>query len=78
MSLDDLENQAEAARKKLAESIDEVSEALSKEGIKRQTTNSLRDFFFDEAGNLKIQRVLATGASIVVSLMILLGRGKGK
>jgi hypothetical protein len=78
MSLDDLENQAEAARKKLAESIDEVSEALSKEGIKRQTTNSLRDFFFDEAGNLKIQRVLATGASIVVSLMILFGRGKGK
>lgn len=78
MSLEDLENQAEAARKKLAESIDEVSEALSKEGIKRQTTNSLRDFFFDEAGNLKIQRVLATGASIVVSLMILFGRGKGK
>jgi hypothetical protein len=78
MSLDDLEDQAEAARKKLAESIDEVSEALSKEGIKRQTTNSLRDFFFDEAGNLKIQRVLATGASIVVSLMILFGRGKGK
>ncbi len=78
MSLDDLENQAEAARKKLAESIDEVSEALSKEGIKRQTTNSLRDFFFDEAGNLRIQRVLATGASIVVSLMILLGRGTGK
>lgn len=78
MSLDDLENQAEAARKKLAESIDEVSEALSKEGIKRQTTNSLRDFFFDEAGNLRIQRVLATGASIVVSLMILFGRGKGK
>ena len=78
MSLDDLENQAEAARKKLAESIDEVSEALSKEGIKRQTTNSLRDFFFVEAGNLRIQRVLATGASIVVSLMILFGRGKGK
>jgi hypothetical protein len=78
MSLDDLENQAEAARKKLAESIDEVSEALSKEGIKRQTTNSLREFFFDEAGNLRIQRVLATGASIVVSLMILFGRGKGK
>lgn len=78
MSLDDLENQAEAARKKLAESIDEVSEALSKEGIKRQTTNTLRDFFFDEAGNLRIQRVLATGASIVVSLMILFGRGKGK
>lgn len=78
MSLDDLENQAEAARKKLAESIDEVSEALSKEGIKRQTTNTLRDFFFDEAGNLRIQRVLVTGASIVVSLMILFGRGKGK
>ena len=78
MSLDDLENQAEAARKKLAESIDEVSEALSKEGIKRQTTNTLREFFFDEAGNLKIPRVVGAGAAILVVLKILFGRGKGK
>ena len=78
MSLDDLENQAEAARKKLAESIDEVSEALSKEGIKRQSTNTLREFFFDEAGNLKIQRVAGAGAAILVVLKILFGRGKGK
>lgn len=78
MSLDDLENQAEAARKKLAESIDEVSEALSKEGIKRQTTHTLREFFFDEAGNLKIQRVVGAGAAILVVLKILFGRGKGK
>ncbi len=78
MSLDDLENQAEAARKKLAESIDEVSEALSKEGIKRQTTNTLREFFFDEAGNLKIPRAVGAGAAILVVLKILFGRGKGK
>jgi hypothetical protein len=78
MSLDDLENQAEQARKKLAESLEEVSEALSKEGIKRQATSSLRDFFFDAAGNLRIQRVIAAGASIVLSIFVLLGRGKGK
>jgi hypothetical protein len=78
MSLDDLENQAEQARKKLAESLEEVSDALSKEGIKRQATSSVREFFFDEAGNLRIQRVIATGASIVVSFFVLFGRGKGK
>ncbi|MFM1906215.1 MAG: hypothetical protein RIT32_1011 [Actinomycetota bacterium] len=78
MSLDDLENQAEQARKKLAESLDEVSEALSKEGIKRQARSSTRDFFFDAAGNLRIQRVVATAASVVVSFFILFGRGKGK
>jgi hypothetical protein len=78
MSLDDLENQAEQARKKLAESLDEVSDALSKEGLKRQATSSLREFFFDEAGNLRLQRVIATGASIVVSMFVLFGRGKGK
>ena len=49
MALDDLENQAEAALKKLAESLDEVSDALSKEGIKQQATSSIRDFFFDQA-----------------------------
>jgi hypothetical protein len=78
MSLDDLENQAEQARKKLAESLDEVSEALSKEGMKRQASNSLREFFFDSAGNLRVPRVAATAATIVVSLLILFGRGKGK
>jgi ribosome-binding ATPase YchF (GTP1/OBG family) len=78
MSLDDLENQAEQARKKLAESLEEVTDALSKEGIKRQATSSLREFFFDEAGNLRIQRVIATGASIVVSFFVLFSRGKGK
>lgn len=78
MSLDDLENQAEQARKKLAESLDEVSEALSKEGMKRQASTSLRSFFFDEVGNLRIQRVIASGATIVLSLFVLFGRGKGK
>lgn len=78
MSIDDLENQAEQARKKLAESLDEVSEALSKEGMKRQASTTLRSFFFDEAGNLRIQRVIASGATIVLSLFVLFGRGKGK
>lgn len=78
MALDDLENQAEAALKKLAESLDEVSDALSKEGIKQQATSSIRDFFFDQAGNLRIQRVIAVGASIVFSIFLLFGRGKGK
>lgn len=78
MALDDLENQAEAALKKLAESLDEVSDALSKEGIKQQATSSIRDFFFDQAGNLRIQRVIAAGASIVFSIFLLFGRGKGK
>ena len=78
MALDYLENQAEAALKKLGESLDEVSDALSKEGIKQQATSSIRDFFFDQAGNLRIQRVIATGASIVFSIFLLFGRGKGK
>lgn len=78
MSLDDLENQAQAARKKLAENLDEVSEALSKEGIKRQAKGTLREFFFDEAGNLRLQRVIAAGFSLIVSMFVLFGRGKGK
>lgn len=78
MSIDDLENQAEQARKRLAESLDEVSEAFSKEGVKRQASNSMRAFFFDEAGNLRVQRVAIAAGSIVVSLFVLFGRGKGK
>lgn len=78
MSLDDLENQAEQARQKFAESLHEVTEAFSKEGIKRQASSSLREFFFDEAGNLRVQRVVATGVSILVSMFVLFGRGKGK
>jgi hypothetical protein len=78
MSLDDLEAQAAKARADLAKSLDEMSTSFSKKSIKDSAAGTFRGFFFDQDGNLEIQRVIGSAATLLFSIFVLFGRDKKK